>query len=204
MSEIQRFTKEATEILSKAGKRTGLIVNLGERVSYIVPIYETFVINHAIINFDIIGEDIAKYLKRLLQQEGSLSGISWDMHLIRDIKKKLCYVAIDPDNELDRIQGEKGTYNFPDGNVIKVGEARYLASECIFKPNTIGKDIDPLDGAIVEVLSLCDVNFRRGLCNNILLYGTAVLPGLNERLTLEIKKKFQGDIKVKVYNIPEK
>ena len=87
---------------------------------------------------------------------------------------------------------------------IKVGEAKYLAPECIFKPNTIGKDIDPLDGATVEVLSLCDVNFRRGLCNIILLHGTGVLPGLNERLTLEIKKRFQGFIEVKVISIPEK
>ena len=188
MSAIQNYVREASQKLSDTGKKTGLMVSLGEKDSYIVPIFETFVVNHAIINFEITGEDVVKFFKKLLQQEGSIK-----YH--RNLKKKL-YVAIDPDKESARIKGENGY-----GTGKKIGESRYMASECIFKPILVGKDSEALDEAIMSVLSQCEVNFRRGLCNNIVVYGSAVLPGLNERLQLEIQKKFQGDIEVNVSSI---
>ncbi len=194
MSAIQNYVKEASKVLSDTKKKTGLMVCLEEVDSYIVPIFETFVVNHAIINFEITGEVIAKYYKRLLIEEGNArSGIT-KRHLIRH-RNNYVYVAIDPDKESTRFKGENS------GTGIEYGESRYLASECIFKPILVGKDSEALDGAIVSVLSQCEVNFRRGLCNNIVLYGSAVLPGLSERLQLEIQKNFQGAIEVNVSSL---
>ena len=196
MSAIQNYVKEASKKLSDTGKKTGLMVSLGEEESYIVPIFETFVVNHAIINFEITGEVITKYLKRLLQQERHV-GSGYKVKRVRD---KVVYVAIDPDKESARIKGENGSFERY-GKRAEIGESKYMASECIFKPLLVGKDSEALDGAIMSVLSQCEVNFRRGLCNNIMLYGSAVLPGLSERLQLEIQKKFQGSIEVNVLNL---
>ncbi len=193
MSAIQNYVKEASKKLSDTGKKTGLMVNLGEEESYIVPIFETFVVNHAIINFEITGEDITKYYKRLLQQEKHIGSDYTKRHLIRD-RNKLVYVAIDSDKESARLKGENRSLE-------SYGSSRYMASECIFNPILVGKDSEALDGAIVSVLSQCEVNFRRGLCNNIVVYGSAVLPGLSERLKLEIQKKFQGAIEVNVSSL---
>ena len=192
MSAIQNYVKEASKKLSDTGKKTGLMVSLGEKESYIVPIFETFVVNHAIINFDITGEVIAKYFKRLLQQETRVGSDYRFKYYSRNL-----YVAIDPDKESARIKA--GGLEPETG--WKSGESRYMVSECIFKPLLVGKDSEGLDGAIVSVLTQCDVNFRRGLCNNIVIYGSAVLPGLSERLQLEIQKKFQGEIEVNVSNL---
>ena len=191
MSIIQNYVKEASKKLSDMGKKTGLLVSLGEKESYIVPIFETFVVNHAIINFEITGEVIAKYFKRLGQREGTM-GFSSPKISDRLIKARdrAVYVAIDPDKESARIKGEN-----------KIRESHYMASECIFKPSLVGKDCESLDGAILSVLSQCEVNFRRGLCNNIVVYGSAVSPGLSERLKLEIQKKFQGAIEVNVSSL---
>ena len=199
MSAIQNYVKEASKKLSETGKKTGLMVSLGETESYIVPIFETFVVNHAIINFEITGGVIAKYFKRLGQQEGSMGGSSGPKiseKLIR-ARNKLVYVAIDPLKESARIKGENSSLE-RNGTGPKIRESHYMASECIFKPSLVGKDSEALDGAIVSVLSQCEVNFRRGLCNNIVVYGPAVFPGLSERLKLEIQKKFQGAIEVNV------
>ena len=191
MSIIQNYVKEASKKLSDMDKKTGLLVSLGEKESYIVPIFETFVVNHAIINFEITGEVIAKYFKRLGQREGTMgfSGPKISDRLIK-ARDRAVYVAIDPDKESARIKGEK-----------KIRESHYMASECIFKPSLVGKDCESLDGAILSVLSQCEVNFRRGLCNNIVVYGSAVSPGLSERLELEIQKKFQGAIEVNVSSL---
>ncbi len=192
MSAIQNYVKEASKKLSDTGKKTGLMVSLGEKESYIVPIFETFVVNHAIINFEITGEVITKYYKRLLQQERGLGSGYTKRQLIRE-KNRYVYVAIDPDKESARIKGENGT------GITR--ESSYMASECIFKPLLVGKDSEGLDGAIMSVLNQCEVNFRRGLCNNIVVYGSAVLPGLSERLQLEIQKKFQGAIEVNISSL---
>ena len=191
MNAIQNYVMEASKKLSDTGKETGLMVSLGEKESYIVPIFKTFVVNHAIINFDITGEVVAKYFKRLGQREGTMgfSGPKISDRLITT-RNRVVYVALDPDKESARVKGEN-----------KIRESHYLASECIFKPNLVGKDCESLDGAILSVLSMCEVDFRRGLCNNIVVYGSAVSPGLSERLKLEIQKKFQGAIEVNVSSL---
>ena len=202
MSAIQNYVKEASKKLSETGKKTGLLVSLGEKESYIVPIFETFVVNHAIINFEITGEVIAKYFKRLGQQEGSMRGSSGPKvseKLIR-ARNRLVYVAKDPDKESARIKRENSSLERNETGT-KIRESHYMASECIFKPSLVGKDSEALDGAILSVLSQCEVNFRRGLCNNIVVYGPAVFPGLSERLQLEIQKKFQGSIEVNVSSL---
>jgi len=201
MSAIQNYVKEASKKLSETGKKTGLMVNLGEKESYIVPIFETFVVNHAIINFEITGEVVAKYFKRLGQLEGSMgfSGPKMSYRLIKTMNR-VVYVAIDPEKESTRIKGENNSIE-RSGTGNKIRESHYMASECIFNPILVGKDSESLDGAIISVLSQCDVNFRRGLCNNIVVYGPAVFPGLSERLQLEIQKKFQGTIEVNVSSL---
>lgn len=199
MSAIQNYVKEASKKLSDTGKKTGLMVCLGEKESYIVPIFETFVVNHAIINFEITGEVITKYFKRLKQLEGRFPS-SYPQRLLIKARNDLVYVAIDPDKESARIK-EKNSSLERNGTRIKILESSYLVSECIFKPALVGKDSESLDGAIVSVLSQCEVNFRRGLCNNIVVYGAAVFPGLSERLQLEIQKKFQGTIEVNVSSL---
>ncbi|MBY8985913.1 MAG: hypothetical protein KGD65_12640 [Candidatus Lokiarchaeota archaeon] len=196
MSAIQNYVKEASKKLSEIDHKTGLMVSLGENESYIVPIFETFVVNHAIINFEITGDTITKYFKRLRQQESGLPS-SFPKRLLIADRNKWVYVAIDPDKESTRIIEEEKSLERP-GTGTNIGESRYMVSECIFKPILVGKDCEGLDGAIIGVLSQCEVNFRRGLCNNIMVYGSAVFPGLSERLQLEIKKKFQGTIEVHV------
>jgi len=200
MNAIQNYVKEASKKLSDTGKKSGLMVSLGEEESYIVPIFETFVVNHAIINFEITGDVITKYFNRLGLQEGSMrSSGGPKRHLIR-ARNNSVYVALDPDKEPARIKRKNFSIE-RSGTGKKIRESHYMASECIFKPILVGKDSEALDGAIISVLSQCDVNFRRGLCNNIVVYGPAVFPGVSERLQLEIQKKFQGTIEVNVSSL---
>ena len=126
MNAIQNYVKEASKKLSDTGKKSGLMVSLGEEESYIVPIFETFVVNHAIINFEITGEDIAKYFKRLGQQEGSMrsSGPKVSEKLIR-ARNRSVYVAIDPDKESTRIKRENNSIE-REGLGSKIRESDYM------------------------------------------------------------------------------
>ncbi len=202
MSTIQNYVKEASKKLSDTDKKTGLMVSLGEKESYIVPIFETFVVNHAIINFEITGDVIAKYFRRLGQQEGTMGRSSGPKitERLRNTRNRVVYVSVDPEKEPARIK-EQNISLERQGSGKKIRESHYMASECIFKPSLVSKDSESLDGAIMSVLGQCEVNFRRGLCNNIVVYGPAVFPGLSERLQLEIQKKFQRSIEVNVSSL---
>ncbi|KKL69712.1 hypothetical protein LCGC14_2112200 [marine sediment metagenome] len=149
--------------------------------------------NHAITNFDITGEVIYKYYQRLGIQEGfSREDVPLKKALIELYNS--VYVTLDPDRESARIIRELDSGR-------KLRESNYKASECIFKPSLVEKDSDSLDSAIMSVLSKCEVNFRRGLCNNIVVYGPAVFRGLRDRLRLEIQKNLKGSIEVKVIHL---
>lgn len=184
---------QAVLSLYASGRTTGCVIDIGDGVSHIVPIFEGFALNHAIQRVDLAGRDITTYLQRLLRQKGYPFITSAEKEIVRDIKEKLCYVAVDPEKEMllsKRINGMKREYMLPDGELIRVGIERFMAPECLFNPSVIGKEIPPLDDLIVGTISECEVDLRRELYGNIVLSGgTTMFPGIKERLTKEIKEQ---------------
>jgi actin, other eukaryote len=62
--EVQRFYVAVSAVMSMYayGRTTGLVVDAGEDVSHIVPVFEGFTISHAIEKMDIAGRVLTSYL----------------------------------------------------------------------------------------------------------------------------------------------
>jgi len=199
---------QAVLSLYASGRMTGCVIDIGDGVSHIVPIFEGFALNHAIQRLDLAGRDITKYLKRLLKQNGNSFDTTSEFEIVRDIKEKLCYVAMDTEKEImlsRKVAGMDKMYMLPDGETISMGLERFLAPECMFNPSVIGKELDPIDDVIVGAISECDVELRRELYSNIVLSGgTTMFPGLKERLTKEIKEQIPESVDVKIISPPER
>jgi actin-related protein len=199
---------QAVLSLYASGRTTGLVVDSGDGVTHIVPIYEGFALTHAINRVDLGGRDITEYLRRLLRQRGYSLVSSAEREIVRDVKEKLCYVALEPEKEMklaEKVAEMQKEYVLPDGEKIVIGAERFLAPEVFFNPGVIGMEATPLDESIVDSIRKCDVDLRRELYANIVLSGgSTMFPGLKERLEKEIKELTPEEVDVKIIAPPER
>jgi actin-related protein 2 len=191
---------QAMLTLYAQGLFTGVVVDTGDGVSHVVPVYEGFVPENLICRLNVAGRHITNYLIKLLLLRGYAFNRTADFETVRQIKEKFCYVAYDIAQERKLAQETtvlEETFTLPDGRVIKLGRERFEAAEAMFNPDLI--DVESKFGGIGEMvfrmIQNADMDTRSAYYKHIVLSGgSSMYPGLPSRLEKEITDLYLKEI----------
>ena len=185
---------QAMLTLYAQGLLTGVVVDTGDGVTHVVPVYEGFVPPHLIRRLDVAGRHITQYMIKLLLLRGYAFNRTADVETVRQVKEDLCYVANNLETER-RLASEttvlEKKYRLPDGRVIKVGRERFEAPEALFQPNLIDVEGDGMADMVYNMIQASDIDCRTDFYKHIVLSGgSSMYPGLPTRLEKDIRERY--------------
>lgn len=156
---FEKLTMQVQAILSLYAEAltTSLILDAGDGVSHLIPVYQGVILKPFITRLNLAGRHITSYLLKLLFLRGYSFNSSADFETVREIKEKMCFVSADL--EVDRMLGKETTtldksYRLPDGKKIRIGRERFEAPELLFQPWLGGFDFNGISESVFDCINV--------------------------------------------------
>ncbi|XP_070021149.1 actin-related protein 3 isoform X1 [Nicotiana sylvestris] len=178
---------------------TGVIVDIGDGATHVVPVAEGYVIGSSIKSIPIAGKDVTLFIQQLMRERGEHVPLEDSFEVARKVKEMYCYTCSDIVKEFNKHDKEPGKYiKHWRGTKPKTGAPyscdagyeRFLGPEVFFNPEMYNSDFTtPLPDVIDKCIQSAPIDTRRALYKNIVLSGgSTMFKDFHRRLQRDLKK----------------
>lgn len=177
-----------------SGFTTGVTIDLGFDTTEINPVYEGGVINYAHMRTGYAGAQVLDFINGSLIQRDIDLGVR-SPEILNNIMRQCLYVT--PNAAMSR-KNYKRRFRIPLGKQIDVFDEAFMAGEMFFQPDLVMGEktkILPIQNAFATSCLKCDGDLRSELYSAVVTSGgLSMIPGINERLKIEIEELIQKPI----------
>jgi len=200
---------QAVLSLYSSGRTTGVVVDSGDGVTHTVPIFEGFSNPSTVSRLNIAGRNVTHYLAKLLTERNGSFTTSAEIEIVRLIKEKMCYVALDYQTEMEKYKldpsGNMSHYELPDGQILQLGDEKFRGPECLFQPSHAGHESSGMTQILCQSISKSDIDLRKPFYGSIVLSGgTTCYKGIEERFQKDVSEFAPAAMQVNVTAPPER
>jgi len=198
------FSPQAVLSLYSSGRTTGVVIDVGEGLTHVIPVYEGFALPHSVMRSDVAGRDVTKHLQLLLRRSGLSFTTTSELDLIKTMKEESCYVALNPTKEEEN-KAAAAQYQLPDGRAVELGSERFRAPEVLFRPDLIGSEEMSVSDALVNSVMKSDIDLRPTLFEHVVLAGGSTLfPGFGDRFLHEVRQRAPEHTRLRISAPPNR
>lgn len=184
----------------RQGAVTGTVIDSGDGVTHVIPVFEGYVIGSCIKHIPLAGRDVTNFMIQQLRDRGEPLPPDAAIEVANKIKEAQCYVCPDIVKEYIKYdQGGDDKFRQFKGKVartgkeytIDVGYERFLGPEIFFSPEIFSSDwTEPLPKVVDTTIQACPIDTRRALYKYITLSGgTTMFKHFVKRLERDVKRK---------------
>ncbi|KAE8661513.1 Actin-related protein 3 [Hibiscus syriacus] len=187
---------------------TGVVVDVGDGATRIVPVADGYVIGSSIKSIPIAGKDVTLFIQQLMRQykgstvleRGEKVPPEDSFEVARKVKERYCYTCSDIVMEFNKHDKEPSKYIKQWRGIrpktgtpysCNIGYERFLGPEVLFSPEIYGNSdfTTPLPVVIDKCIRSAPIDTRRALYKNIVLSGgSTMFKDFHRRLQRDLKK----------------
>lgn len=180
-------------------KRTGAVIDSGDGITNVVPIYEGYVVGSSIRKIPVAGRDVTEFIKQMIRDRREPVPPEDLTEAATRIKEDHCYICKDIVKEFQSYDKTPDSFKEMSGThrrtrepwQCSIGYERFLGPEVFFQPEIFSPDFNtPLSQVVDDAILSAPTDCRRQLYNNIVLSGgSTMFKAFSRRLDRDIKKR---------------
>jgi len=194
------------------GKESGVAVDSGDGITFVVPTFESYSLAFAIRRLPIAGRHLTNYLTKLLK-EADITLTTSEVatpYAVAEMKS-ICRVADMDSDEIESGDVESQEFEMPDKSKVTLTSQIVQVPELMFEPHLddTGYAGDGLHHVVYESLQACPLETRATLLGQegnggvVMMGGNTMFDNMGDRLKAELIK-LTGAEEVKVISNPER
>lgn len=188
---------------------TGVVVDVGDGATHIVPVADGYVIGSSIRSIPLTGKDVTQFIQQLMKERGEHIPPEESFDVARRAKEMYCYTCSDIVKEFNKHDREPAKYTKRLTGIkpktgapytCDIGYERFMGPEIFFHPEIYNNDFTtPLPDVIDRCIQSSPIDTRRALYKNIVLSGgSTMFKDFHRRLQRDLKKIV--DVRVRASN----